>query len=170
MYGQGTGGVKPATTSAAQATARLPGVQKWMAPLLQALMAKRINYSPYKNNIADFYRLGPSFTNTVSVSGGGDKGTYRLSLSNLNNDAIVRNSGLDRKTINLNLNQQITDKLSFTVLANYIDQIAKNPPQLSDGPGNPNNGMFLAPNIKESTLAPAMILPAEKSFSVTTTT
>ena len=52
------------------------------------------------------------------------------------------------------MDQKITDKLSVTVTANYIDQQSKNPPQLSDGPGNPNNGMFLAPNIKESTLSP----------------
>ena len=39
-------------------------------------------------------------------------------------------------------------------MANYIVQGTTNPPNLSDGPGNPNNGLFLAPNIKLSTLAP----------------
>jgi hypothetical protein len=88
------------------------------------------------------------------VSGGGDRGTFRLSLSNFDNTSIVRNSGLNRKTINLNATQKITDRLSTTVIASYIDQEDRNRAQLSDGPGNPNNGLFLAPNIKEKILSP----------------
>jgi len=154
VYGQGTGGVKPANQASAQATARFAWGAKMDGSSYTGFDGKSYSYSPYKNNIADFYRWGPSFTNTVSVNGGGDKGTYRLSLSNLSNDAIVRGSGLGRKTVNFSMDQKITDKLSFTIMANYIDQKATNPPQLSDGPGNPNNGMFLAPNIKETTLSP----------------
>ncbi len=154
VYGQGTGGVKPANQSAAQATARFAWGAKMDGSSYTGFDGKTYAYSPYKNNIADFYRWGPSFTNTVSVSGGTDKGSYRLSLSNLSNDAIVRGSGLGRKTVNFSTEQKVTDKLSFSITASYIDQKASNPPQLSDGPGNPNNGIFLAPNIKESTLAP----------------
>ncbi|MEP6748970.1 MAG: SusC/RagA family TonB-linked outer membrane protein [Bacteroidota bacterium] len=154
VYGQGTGGAKPASQSSAQATARFAWGAKMDGSSYTGFDGKTYNYSPYKDNIKDFYRWGPSFTNTVSVNGGGDRGTYRLSLSNLSNDAIVRGSGLGRKTINFNVDQKVTDKLSFQIMANYIDQKATNPPQLSDGPGNPNNGMFLAPNIKESTLSP----------------
>ncbi len=154
QYGQGTGGVKPANASSALATARFAWGSKLDGSSYTGFDGNTYNYSPYKNNIADFYRYGPSFTNTVSVNGGGDRGTYRLSLSNLDNKAIVRNSGLQRKTVNFTTEQKVTDKLSFAITANYIDQKADNPPQLSDGPGNPNNGMFLAPNIKESTLSP----------------
>ncbi len=154
VYGQGTGGVMPTTQSASQATARFAWGGKMNGSSFTGFDGKSYAYSPYKNNIADFYRSGPSFTNTVSVNGGGDKGTYRISLSNLNNRAIVRNSGLDRNTVNFNMDQKLTDKFSVSVLANYIDQQNRNPPQLSDGPGNPNNGLFLAPNIKESSLAP----------------
>lgn len=154
VYGQGTGGVKPATAAAALATARFAWGAKMDGSSFTGFDGKTYAYSPYTNNIADFYRSGPSFTNTISVNGGGEKGTYRLSLSNLSNKAIVKNTGLDRKTINFSMDQKITDKLSVTVTANYIDQQSKNPPQLSDGPGNPNNGMFLAPNIKESSLDP----------------
>lgn len=153
-YGQGTGGVKPSTIPGALATTRFAWGGKMDGSSFTQFDGKTYTYSPYKNNIADFYKWGPSFTNTVSVNGGGDRGTYRLSLSNLSNKSIVKNTGLDRKTVNFNIDQKITDKLSVTVIANYIDQQSKNPPQLSDGPGNPNNGMFLAPNIKESILSP----------------
>jgi TonB-linked SusC/RagA family outer membrane protein len=154
VYGQGTGGVKPATVAAAQATGRFAWGGKMDGSTFTQFDGKTYAYSPYKNNIKDFYRWGPSFTNTVSVSGGSDKNTYRLAVSNLSNNAIVRNSGLDRKNVNFTVDQKVTDKLSVSVLANYIVQGDKNPPQLSDGPGNPNNGLFLAPNIMESSLAP----------------
>ena len=93
-------------------------------------------------------------TNTVSVSKGGENGAFRLSLSNLDNNSIVRNSGIGRKTINLNIEQNITSKLKVNVMANYIDERSKNRPQLSDGPMNPNNGLFLATNIDENILNP----------------
>lgn len=154
VYGQGTGGVIPGTQAAALATNRFAWGAKMSGQSFTGWDGKTYTYSPYKNNIKDFYRTGQSYTNTVAVSGGTDKTTYRLSLSNLDNNAIVVGSGLERKTINFNIDQKVTDKLSVAVVASYIDQKSLNPPQLSDGPGNPNNGMFLAPNVKETSLAP----------------
>ena len=153
-YGQGQNGVRPGNTTEARNTSRLAwGAKMDGLPTIQ-YDGNSYAYSPYKNNIANFYRVGPSLTNTVAVSSGGDQGTFRLSLSNLDNSSIVRNGGLNRKTINLNVSQKITDKLSATVVANYIDEQDKNRAQLSDGPGNPNNGLFLAPNINENILRP----------------
>ncbi|HMH24167.1 MAG TPA: SusC/RagA family TonB-linked outer membrane protein [Puia sp.] len=154
VYGQGQNGAKPANKVEAQNTARLAWGGKLDGQSVIQYDGNSYAYSPYKDNIKNFYRTGPSLTNTVSIGGGNDRGTFRLSLSNLDNSSIVRNSGLDRKTINLNLSQKITDKLSATVVANYIDEAGRNRAQLSDGPGNPNNGFFLAPNINENILKP----------------
>lgn len=153
-YGQGLNGAKPANATEAQATSRM----SWGARLdgSQAIQfdGNQYAYSAYKDNIEKFYRTGSTFTNTVSVAKGTETGAFRLSLSNLDNKSIVRNSGLDRRTINLNVEQKITPKLSVTLAANYIDEQSKNRPQLSDGPMNPNNGLFLATNIDQSILAP----------------
>ena len=154
VYGQGTGGLKPATQAASQGTARFAWGAKMDGSQFTQFDGKTYAYSPFKDNIKNFYRTAPTVTNTVSVSGGGDNGTYRLSLSNLDNKSIVRNSGLTRRTADFNMTQKIIDKLSFTVNANYLDQSDKNNPSLSDGPGNPNNGLFLAPNINEDILKP----------------
>ena len=154
IYGQGTGGAKPATQNAALNTARFAWGGKMDGSSFTQLDGNSYAYSPYKNNIADFYRVAPSYTNTVSVYGGGDKGTYRLSLSNLKSEAIIRNSDLGRKTVNFSMDQKVTDRLTISFMANYLDQLNHNPSYLSDGPGNPNNGLFLAPNIRESILSP----------------
>jgi TonB-linked SusC/RagA family outer membrane protein len=153
-YGQGLEGIKPVDTKSAQSSARFAWGSKMDGQSTIQYDGNSYAYSPYKKNIANFYRTGPSLTNTVAVGGGNDRGTFRLSLSNLDNSGIVRNSGLNRKTINLNVSQKVTDKLSASVVANYIDEQDRNRSQLSDGPGNPNNGLFLAPNINENILKP----------------
>lgn len=154
VYGQGQNGVKPGTINEAQNTARFAWGAKLDGSQLTQFDGKEYAYSPYKDNLENFYRTAPTFTNTVSVSGGGDNGTYRLSVSNLDNKSIVRNSGLTRRTVDFNMTQKVIDKLSFTINANYLDQSDKNKSFLSDGPGNPNNGFFLAPNINENILKP----------------
>lgn len=153
-YGQGLNGDKPTTATGALNTNRLSwGSRMDGSPTIQ-YDGNNYPYSPYKKNISDFYRVGPSLTNTVSVSGGSERTNFRLSLSNLDNSSIVRNSGLNRKTINLNVSHKITDRLSATVIANYIDQQDRNKTQLSDGPGNPNNFLFLASNVNEKIFKP----------------
>jgi hypothetical protein len=154
QYGQGDLGAKPANATAALATTRLAWGGKLDGSQITQFDGKQYPYSAVTGNISRFYRTAPAFTNTVSVSRGTDAGSFRLSVSNLDGKSIVRNSGLDRKTINLNIDQKITDKLTVTLNSNYIDEQSKNRPQLSDGPLNANNGLFLAPNIDETILGP----------------
>ncbi|MFT4033701.1 MAG: SusC/RagA family TonB-linked outer membrane protein, partial [Siphonobacter sp.] len=116
---------------------------------------KQYAYSPVKNNIDKFYRTAPTFTNTVSLSGGNDKSSFRLSLSNMSAQGVLRNNDVDRKTINLSAKQKVSDKLEVNVTANYIDQIDKNRAQLSDAPLNANYGItFLASSFNQEALKP----------------
>ena len=153
-YGQGQHGARPANTNAALNSTRLSWGEKLDGAQTIQYDGNSYAYSAVKDNIKNFYRTGPAFTNTVSVSGGGDKGVFRLSASTLNSLSIIQNGGLKRKTFNLNLEQNVTNKLKVSAMVNYIDDRSENKPQLSDGPLNANNGMFLANNIKESILAP----------------
>lgn len=152
VYGQGIGGKKPATVAEALQTTRMSWGSRLDGSQVIQFDGKTYPYTAYQDNLEDFYRTGTAFTNTVALNRGGENGSFRLSLSNLDNNSIVRNSGLDRKTINLNIEQKLTDKLSVSLLANFINEESKNRPQLSDGPMNPNNGLFLATNINQSVL------------------
>ncbi|HEY0109247.1 MAG TPA: SusC/RagA family TonB-linked outer membrane protein, partial [Fibrella sp.] len=153
-YGQGIGGAKPTTQALAQQTGRMSWGAKLDGSSFTQFDGKQYAYSAQRDNIKNFYRTGSNFTNTVSVTKGGDNGAFRLSLSNLANQSIIENSGMGRKTANLTIDQNITSKLSFSVLANYIDERVKNKPILSDGPMNANNGFMLATNIDQRILAP----------------
>lgn len=153
-YGQGVYGSKPTTVALAQQSTRFSWGSKLDGSQVIQYDGKMYPYLAQRDNIKRFYRLGSNFTNTISVSRGGEFGAVRLSVSSLDNNSIVPNSGVKRKTFNLNVNQQITKKLSVTVLADYIDERSKLRPYLSDGSLNPNNGLFLATNIDERILDP----------------
>lgn len=153
VYGQGAQGEKP-TAATARNTTRLSWGAKLDGSMVPAFDGNSYPYVAVKNNIKNFYRTAPSFTNTISVSNGTERGSFRLSLSDLDGNSIVRNSGLYRKTATLTADQKITDKLRVNLSVNYIDEFAKNRPMLSDGPMNPNNGIFLATNVNENILKP----------------
>lgn len=156
QYGQGQEGSKPANATEALNTDRLSWGAKMDGSDVIGYDGKTYSYSPYsyKQNSDNFYRTGNTYTNTVSVGGGGDNGTYRISASNLSNQSIVRNSGLNRKTFNVNINQNVTSRLNVVAIAQYIDEQDKNREYLSDGPLNANNFQFLAANVNDNIFKP----------------
>ncbi len=154
QYGQGQHGVRPATVSDALNAGTYSWGEKLDGASTIQFDGNMYPYSAVKDNIATFYRTAPTFTNTVSVSKGGENGAFRLSLSNLDNKSILRNSGIDRKTVNLSIDQDVTDKLNVSVVANYIDEDSKNRPYLSDAPMNANNVNYLANSISHEVLKP----------------
>jgi TonB-linked SusC/RagA family outer membrane protein len=169
QYGQGIEGAKPTTAIGAENSNRFSWGSKLDGSQTIQFNGQNYAYSAYKyaKNMNQIYRTAPSLTNTISVSGATDRTSYRLSISDLDNSSIVRNSGLQRKTVNLNLSQKLTDKLSVNVVVNYIDQANRNQPQLSDGPGNPNNFLELAANVNDNIFKPGFdkVTGMETQFS-----
>ncbi|RZK32657.1 MAG: SusC/RagA family TonB-linked outer membrane protein [Hymenobacter sp.] len=153
-YGQGSQNLRPTDQASAIVSGNTAWGQRLDGAQTVGIDGQQHAYSKVNGNINNFYRTAPSWTNTVAVSGGGEKGTYRLSLSNLDGKSILRNSGLKRRTVNFNTSYDLSKKLSFNLTASYIDQQDNNRPQLSDSPLNANNIIFLAPNIDQATLAP----------------
>ncbi|OGX90395.1 SusC/RagA family TonB-linked outer membrane protein [Hymenobacter coccineus] len=153
-YGQGSQNLRPTDIASAIVSGNTAWGQRLDGAPTVGIDGQQHAYSKVNGNINNFYRTAPSWTNTVAISGGGDKGTYRLSLSNLDGQSILRNSGLTRRTVNFNTAYDLTKKLSFNLTASYVDQNDKNRAQLSDSPLNANNILFLAPNIDQATLNP----------------
>ncbi len=114
-YGQGEFGKRPATLADAQSSGvwsfgeKLDG-----APQIQ-FDGSTQPYAPYKNRIKDFYRTGYSWTNSVALSGGSDKGSFRLSFANTDAEAIMPNSDFKRQVLNLGLNYRFTEKFSAPI-------------------------------------------------------
>jgi TonB-linked SusC/RagA family outer membrane protein len=155
-YGQGENGVKPTTVAGALSSGNLAWGAKLDGSSVIQLDGKSYAYSKTSDNYTKFYKTGGTFTNTVALTGGNETGAFRLSLSDMNNHAITPNSGLNRKTFNFNGSQTVIKNLDINLVANYILDNEKNRSGLSDGPGNPNNVQFLAPNEPQSMLSPGV--------------
>ncbi|TEW69534.1 SusC/RagA family TonB-linked outer membrane protein [Mucilaginibacter phyllosphaerae] len=153
-YGQGINGNKPTTVTDALNSGNLAWGAKLDGSQVIQFDGKSYAYSKTSDDYTKFYKTGNTFTNTVSLTGGNETGSFRLSLSDLNNHAVTPNSGLNRKTFNFNGTQTVIKNLDINLTANYVLDNAKNRSGLSDGPGNPNNVQFLAPNEAQSILAP----------------
>lgn len=154
-YGQGQHGIRPNNRNAAISDGLYSWGEKLDGASTIASDGNSYPYSAVTDNVSTFYRTAPSVTNSVSVAGGGEKGTYRLSAANLDAKSVLPNSGMVRKTFNFSTNQQLSDKLSVNLVANYIDQNDKNKAYLSDSPLNANYSVqFLPTNTNVGILAP----------------
>lgn len=136
-YGHGRMGIKPSNAEAAFAN----GLYAWGAPLDGSSVVQfdgvERPYSDAGENLSRFYRTGSTFTNTLSLNGGGQNYNFRLSASNLDNEGIMPNSGLTKRTISTNTSATF-GKLTASLSGSFISDATKNRPRLSDSPGNAN--------------------------------
>ncbi|QRR04060.1 SusC/RagA family TonB-linked outer membrane protein [Dyadobacter sandarakinus] len=141
-FGQGEFGKRPTSVAEAQSSGvfafgeRLDGA---MSPQFDGSMRP---YIAHKDRIKKFYRTGTSFTNSVALSGGNEKGNFRLSFANTDANAIMPNSDYHKKIFNLGLNYKFTKKLSAQLNANYSNEYNKNPPQIGIQDMNANTTIY----------------------------
>jgi TonB-linked SusC/RagA family outer membrane protein len=88
------------------------------------------------DNVADFYETGFTNSNTLSISGGTDKTSARLSFGNSTTKGIFPNNKLNRQTIVLRTTSQVTDFLSFDAKINYIHDVGDQRPVLGSATDN----------------------------------
>lgn len=103
-------------------------------------------YSYAGDSWKNFYNVGNSFTNSISLTGGNATQNFRASLSNLNSDGVVPNSRYDRINATLSANSKFGKKLRMDAKVMYTNEKVKNRPGLSDAPGSGINTMYFIPN------------------------
>lgn len=138
-YGQGTGGVRPQTQGDAQSSgqfgfgARLDGV-----PTMNFDGVMR-PYSAHPNRLFDYLRTGANFTNTIGLSGGSQKGSFRASFSNTAAQGIEPNNDYKKRIFNVGINHKVTERLSLQLNVNYANENNVNPPLIgTQGEGSVN--------------------------------
>ncbi len=148
VYGQGTGGVRPTTQGTAISTGQLGWGEKLDGVPTVQFDGELRPYSAQPNRITSFFRTGTSAVNTIALSGGNDRGSYRASYSNQDAKGIMPNNAYHKKIFNFGVNNNITSKLSLQVNLNYTNENNVNPPQVGvQGQGAPNFLYRMANNI-----------------------
>lgn len=83
--------------------------------------------TPQKDRVSEFYRTGTNLANTLSVTGGGETVSGRLSYTDSRNEGITPTHSLTRQYFDANMN--LTNKwLTVGVKANYLRQKGINRP------------------------------------------
>jgi len=83
-------------------------------------------YAATPNFAKNFYRMGTTLSNSVSINGGTEKTKVRASFTNLKNEGIVPNSKQNRSTVTLRMSTEIADKLTLDGKITYVNQIVDN--------------------------------------------
>ncbi len=89
----------------------------------------------YPNNVRDFYRDAISTNNSIGVSAGTESVRTYLSYTHNGNQGILPNNDLQRHTLNLRINADLTKRLSVDGKITYINQDLKNKPRTGENSG-----------------------------------
>jgi TonB-linked SusC/RagA family outer membrane protein len=144
-YGHGTNGNKPETVGEASEYGGVAWGAKLDGSDVYQFDGEQRPYVAHEDNYKNFYRTGYNSTNTIALSGGIANQSFRVSFSDLRNESIVPNSGMNRQTINLATDGQWADKLTLNGRIQYSREDVKNRARLSDAPGNANYTLSILP-------------------------
>lgn len=153
VYGMGRDGQLPLEANT-QTTQVAWGAKLDPNQTIQIFNGQTKPYGVVNNNILSFFRPGSTATNTISLSGGSDKATIRVSVSDMRNQDIVPNTGLTRNTFLINTSLTLGQKLTISAKANYVTEKVRNRPALSDNPNNVGLAVIgIAPNFDQRWLS-----------------
>lgn len=77
-------------------------------------------YVAAEDDATSFFETATTYNTNVSIDGGSDRGSYRLSFTNFDQGGILPNSNIKRNTINFGSSYDITDDLRVSSSVNYI--------------------------------------------------
>jgi iron complex outermembrane recepter protein len=100
------------------------------------------DYSPQPDNMELPYHTGYTTTHNISATGGGDKGTMRVSITRQDNKPIVENSNFNRTTINVGANLKVSEKVRTDVSMSYVNFNRLNSPTLGEDWSSFNKGFL----------------------------
>lgn len=165
-YGQGING-KYATNEAASWGEEMTGQS------ITDLGGNPITYSGDNNKLSDFLRTGTTWTNSLDLSKGFEKGAIRLGIMNLKNKGVVPNSDFGRTSVTLRGNANLSSKLSFDSKITYVNQKTNNRVKLGGDPDNIFLNYLMMPrsihfsDLGNTTLYPGYAFPKGTSYGET---
>jgi TonB-linked SusC/RagA family outer membrane protein len=86
-------------------------------------------FVPQPNNVQDYFQTGHTINNNLSVSGGSENMSFRLSYTNATIKGVMPGTSLKRNNIGLNTSLDITKKLTAGVNVNFANNQAVRPSQ-----------------------------------------
>jgi TonB-linked SusC/RagA family outer membrane protein len=79
-----------------------------------------------ENRMKAYLNTGSTVTTNVNVSGNYDKGSFRLSLTNMGNNGVMPNTKTNQKSFTIASEYKLTDKIKITADASYVRTYSPN--------------------------------------------
>lgn len=76
--------------------------------------------STRENRMKEYLQTGNTLSNNVNIRGNYDKGSFRLSLSNMNNKGVMPNTKLNQTSVALNTDYRLTKSVRVSVSTSFI--------------------------------------------------
>lgn len=86
-------------------------------------------FVPQPNNVKDYFQTGHNFNNNLSVAGGSENMTYRLSYNNGHIKGVMPGTSLTRNNLGLTSSLDLSRKLTVGINANFSNNKATRPSQ-----------------------------------------
>lgn len=128
-YAQGSGGGTPAGDGAATFIEGDPGPDNQYLTADDISLGTSSSWGPSVeslgmeayNNPENFFETGISSNTNVSITGGNERSSVRLSLGYLNDQGMVPNTELDRYSVRLTADTWLNEKVKVGGTVNYIN-------------------------------------------------
>lgn len=89
-------------------------------------------FVPQPDNIEDYYRTGSNINNGVTISGGNENSTFRLSFNDTRIQGVEPNTWLKRNNLGLSAGLDLSKNLNISTNINYATNKAQRPTQGSE--------------------------------------
>ena len=89
-------------------------------------------FVPHPNNIKDYYETGSNLNNGVTITGGNENSTFRLSVNDTRIQGVEPNTWLKRNNVGVSASLNLTDKLIASTNVNFATNSAQRPAQGSE--------------------------------------
>ncbi len=107
----------------------------WYAfdPEFSADYLKAVPWIAPQHDVESFFNKGITYNNNISISRSFEKTGIRFSYSNIRTEGVFPNSKLNKNTLNISINSQLSDKLKLDAAMTYNINDAFNRPEQGYG-------------------------------------
>ncbi len=97
-------------------------------PATGTMGTERTLWQNYDNSRKGFWKAGNTLTNSLSFSGGNDKGSFRASITHTDNNWIMPNTGFERLVLSTKGDYKVSDHIKINTSINYSNRKSDNLP------------------------------------------
>lgn len=101
----------------------------------------------YPNNMKDFMQTGITSTNNIALTGGNDKGSFRISYNNMSMRGMIPNNDRFNNSLKTSINYNLVENLTFSSNVNIARTYSNDIPSTGDRNNNPLQAVYSVSHI-----------------------